>query len=281
MKSIGVMLKLTLREAARRKVLWGLLILSVLFLLLYALGLSFIQAEIARFGVGASASRNGFDLKTGYSFLATFALYAANFLIVLLAVLIPMDTLAGEIGSGTIQSLAVKPLRRSQIVLGKWLGFVLLLGACTLLLVGGTVAITAAVTGYMLPNAVLGWGAMFLEALVFLSVSLLGGTRLSTLANGVLGFGLFIVAFIGGFIGAFGTLIGSNSAIKIGDLVSLVMPGEMVWRAALSEMAEGINPLRYMLLGQGTPDATVLIYAVAYAAVVLLLAIVSFQRRDL
>ena len=281
MKSIVVMFKLTLREAARRKVLWGLLILSVLFLLLYALGLSFIQAEIARFGVRPAASRNGLDLKTGYSFLATFALYAANFLIVLLAVLIPMDTLAGEIGSGTIQSLAVKPLRRSQIVMGKWLGFVLLLGACTLLLVGGTVVITAMITGYMLPNAALGWGAMMLEALVFLSVSFLGGTRLSTLANGVLGFGLFIVAFIGGFIGAFGTLIGSNAAIKIGDIVSLVMPSEMVWRAALSEMAEGINPLRYMLLGQGTPDATIWIYAVVYAAVILLLALVSFQRRDL
>ena len=115
MKSIVVMFRLTLREAARRKVLWGLLILSVLFLVLYALGLSFIQAEIARFGTRPAASRNGFDLKTGYSFLATFALYAANFLIVLLAVLIPMDTLAGEIGSGTIQSLAVKPLRRDWV----------------------------------------------------------------------------------------------------------------------------------------------------------------------
>src|SRR5512139_586921 len=281
MNSIVVMFKLTLREAARRKVLWGLIILCVLFLVLYALGLSFIQAEIARFGVRPSASRNGLDLKTGYSFLATFALYAANFLIVLLAVLIPMDTLAGEIGSGTIQSLAVKPLRRSQIVMGKWLAFVLLLGGCTLLLVGGTVVITALITGYRLPNAALGWGAMMLEALVFLSVSFLGGTRLSTLANGVLGFGLFIVAFIGGFIGAFGTLIGSNAAIKIGDIVSLVMPSEMVWRAALSEMAEGINPLRYMLLGQGTPDATILIYSAVYAAVVLLLALVSFQRRDL
>jgi ABC-type polysaccharide/polyol phosphate export permease len=46
-------------------------------------------------------------------------------------------------------------------------------------------------------------------------------------------------------------------------------------------MAEGINPLRYMLLGQRTPDASVLIYAVVYAAVILLLALLSFQRRDL
>jgi len=46
-------------------------------------------------------------------------------------------------------------------------------------------------------------------------------------------------------------------------------------------MAEGINPLRYMLLGQGTPDASILIYAVIYAVVVLALALASFQQRDL
>ena len=32
---------------------------------------------------------------------------------------------------------------------------------------------------------------------------------------------------------------------------------------------------------EGTPDATVLIYAVVYAAVILGLALLSFQRRDL
>ena len=32
MRPVGVMFKLTLREAARRKVLWGLIILCVLFL---------------------------------------------------------------------------------------------------------------------------------------------------------------------------------------------------------------------------------------------------------
>jgi hypothetical protein len=111
-----------------------------------------------------------------------------------------------------------------------------------------------------------------------LSVSFLGGTRLSTLANGALDFGLLSLAFVGGFIGA---LIGNNAAMKIVDLVPLATPGEVVWRAALSKMAEGINPPRYMLLGQGTPDAAILIYAVVYAAVILAPALVSFQRRDL
>ena len=37
------------------------------------------------------------------------------------------DTLAGEISTGTIQAVVAKPVRRVEIVLGKWLGFAALL----------------------------------------------------------------------------------------------------------------------------------------------------------
>ena len=46
--AIGTIMRLTIREAMRRKVLWGLLILSAIFLLLYTLGMSFIHQQINR-----------------------------------------------------------------------------------------------------------------------------------------------------------------------------------------------------------------------------------------
>jgi ABC-type transport system involved in multi-copper enzyme maturation permease subunit len=216
------------------------------------------------------------------------ALYAANFLTVMIAVLISIDTLAGEINSGTIQAVAVKPLQRREIVLGKWLGFAILLGGCSLFLIGGVLLITLLVTGYMPPNPLSGLILMFLEALVFLSVSLLGGTRLSTLANGVIGFGLFGLAFIGAFIEQIGGVMqqfgnaGGETAATIGKIAALLMPSEILWRRAVADMAEGlVNPVKMMTLGSSTPDQGVVWYALFYAAVLLGLAILSFQRRDL
>ena len=286
MRSIGVIARLTLREAVRRKVAWGLLLLSVVFLTLYTLGLVLIQNEVAGLGRNAVPARIG-GINAIYNFFVMAALYAANFLIVMLAVLVSVDTLAGEIGSGTIQSVAVKPLQRRDIVAGKWLGFVVLLALCTTLLVGGVLLITLVITHYLPPNPWSGLLLMFLEALVFLSVSLLGGTRLSTLANGVLGFGLFGLAFIGAFIEQIGGFIeqyganGGTTAIQIGHLASLIMPSEVLWRRALADMAEGLNPIRMMTIGASTPDNSVIAYAIAYAALILLLAFFSFQRRDL
>ncbi len=285
MKAVGILARLTLREASRRKVLWGLLILGGLFLVLYAVGLLLIIPEIPKSSPRGLQQIGG--INAVYNFFVMAALYAANFLIVMISVLIPIDTLAGEIGSGTIQAVAVKPLRRREIVLGKWLGFVILLGMCTLVMIGGVLIITWVVAGYLPPNPTSALVLMYLEALVFLSVSLLGGTRLSTLANGVLGFGLFGLAFIGAFVSQIGGIMaqlgtaGAETAIKIGTLSSLIMPSEVLWRRALADMAEGMNPIKLMTFGASTPDQGVVWYALGYAAVLLLLAIASFQRRDL
>lgn len=42
--------------------------------------------------------------------------------------LLGADTLSGEINSGTIQTIVTKPVRRLDVVIGKWLGFAILLG---------------------------------------------------------------------------------------------------------------------------------------------------------
>jgi hypothetical protein len=64
--------------------------------------------------------------------------------------------------------------------------------------------------------------------------------------------------------------------------VAMLMPSEVLWRRAVADMAEGtINPVKMMTLGSSTPDQGVVWYALIYAAILLSLAILSFQRRDL
>jgi hypothetical protein len=158
-----------------------------------------------------------------------------------------------------------------------------MIGVYAALLVGGTFGVTALITGYTPPNPLLGLSLMLLEALVLLSVSFLGGTRLSTLANGVLGFGLFGLAFIGGWIEQIGNFpgVGSEAAVALGHLASLIMPSEALWRLASSNMAEGLGFIPSPFTMFSTPDPGVVGYALAFTGVVLLLAVVSFQRRDL
>ena len=186
---------LTLAEARRRRILAAALLLGAAFVLLFALGFHFIARDIRAHG---SPAQQRFMM----SFVVMAALYAANFLIVMTSVLVTVDTLAGEIGSGVIETLCTKPVPRWAVALGKWLGCWAILALYATLLCGGVLLVARLVGGYTPPNAARGLPLLLLEGTVLLTLALAGGTRLSTLANGVTVFGLYGLAFVGRLDGA-------------------------------------------------------------------------------
>ena len=185
--------KLTFREAARRKILIAAFLLGLAFLIVYGIGFYYVNKEI-----GDTVGRNPLENNEIRNFLFMAGMYAVNFLVVIMAVLTSVATLSGEISTGTIQTLVAKPVQRWEIVLGKWIGFTFMLTLYLLLMAGGTMALVNLISGYTAPNTLGSFLLLWVNAILLLSVSFLGGSMLSTLANGVLVFGLYGLAFIGG-----------------------------------------------------------------------------------
>jgi len=278
-----VIARLTFFEASRRKILLAALLLGLLFLLVYGLGFHFILRDIeANF-----SDRRLLELNQIRNFLLMAGMYVINFLTAIMTVLTSVDTLSGEIASGTIHTLLAKPIRRWEIVAGKWLGFAGMLTLYLLMMGGGVMAIVYLRSGYSVPHPLAALGLIWLNALLLLSVSLLGGASLSTLANGVLVFGLFGVAFIGGWIEQIGGIIpnlsASKTAINIGILTSLILPSEALWKRAAYEMqsplaaALGFSPFT----ASSYPSTFMILYAAGYLLAALALAVQKFKRRDL
>ena len=271
--------RLTFREASRRWILWVALLLGVAFLIIYALGFNEIDRDIRRRAGGMPTVQQN----EIYNFMVMAGMYAVNFLTVMMAVLTSVDTLSGEIASGTIHTLVSKPVRRWEIVLGKWLGFAAMLLAYLLLMAGGVMGVVYLISGYTPPNVLRGLALMGFNVLLLLSVSFMGGAWLSTLANGVLVFGLYGVAFIGGWIEQFGALLRNQTAINIGVVCSLIMPSEALWKRAAFEMqsplvaAVGFSPF----ITSSVPSPMMVAYAGLYLLAALGLALRLFQRRDL
>lgn len=274
-----VIARLTFREAARRKILWAALILGVAFLALYGIGVYFIHREIQH----SISSQNLTAMRETFSFVLMAGLYVVNFLVVMMTVLTSVDTLAGEIASGTIQAVVTKPLRRYQVVLGKWLGFAAMLALYVALMGGGVVIVTYILTGYSAPGVPRGLGLMVMEGLALLSVCILGGTSLSTLANGVLAFGLYGLAFVGGWIEQIGSLLRNETAVNIGIVSSLLMPSEAMWKRAAYEMQSSLASTIGMspFTSTSVPSPLMILYAALYIAIMLALALRQFSRRDL
>jgi Cu-processing system permease protein len=276
MNTIKTITWLTFHEARRRKMVLAALVMGGLFLLLYGLGVGLIDRNMKNESISA------IQLRFSHSLLLIAGLYVVHFLTVMLAIFASVDTISGEIASHTIQTLVTKPVRRWQIVLGKWLGYAAMLLLYLGLLGGGIFLVMYLLVGYTPPNPLVGLLMLMLEALVLLSLSMLGGTRLSTLTNGVLLFMLYGVAFIGAWVEQIGALLQSHAAVNIGIVTSLLMPVEALWRRASYLMQPPImSSIPTPFSGTSPPSQAMVIYAALYAAAALGLAMRVFSRRDL
>jgi Cu-processing system permease protein len=280
-----VIARLTFLEAVRRRILLAGLLLGVAFLMLYSFGFYTMRNEVVRPGItselGSAVVRSGLD-----NFLTLTGLYAVNFLAIAMGALVSADTLAGEISSGTIQALVTKPLRRAEIVFGKWLGFAGLLALYLLLMIGGVMTVAYVLDGYVVPNVVNGIALIYLETLLIMTLTLMCSSILSTLATGGVIFGLYGIAFIGGWVEQFGAILQNQAAINIGILSSLIIPSEALWHRAAYEMTPSIAQVIGLsfsgpMLTLSVPSELMIIYAAGYLLLTLAIGVRVFAGRDL
>jgi len=274
---VWIMAGVTFREAARKRVLWMALAAGLAFLALFATGLHFQMKDFTSRDVPLAVrvgARNA---------MLVAGLYAVDLLTVVMTVLTSVDTLSGEIASGTIHAVATKPIRRWQLLLGKWLGFVAMLAAYIVLMVGGTAAVAHFVSGAEVHHLGRGMLLIWMESALLLSLTLLCGTSLSTLTNGVVVLGLHGIAFIGGWIEQAGAVTHSPRAVTVGIVASLIMPSETLWRRAVSEMQSPLLSAIAMspFSNVSVPSLAMVAYAGVYLLAALGLAMHRFGRRDL
>lgn len=271
---------LTIREAQRRKILWAALVMGVLFLAIFGAGLHLIWREM----VGTTSPEMTEMLEAPANFLTMAGLYVTNFLVVIMAVLISVASISGEIESHLVDVLVTKPMSRRDLILGKWVGFGAMTTAYTILLAGGVLLIANLVTGLAVQRAPAGIALIVLNGLVMLSVSMAGGTRLSTLANGVVAFMLYGLAFVGGWVEAIGGMFRNETAVNLGIVSSLLLPVEALWRKAaiiFQPRMTGNVSFAGPFMITNEPSNAMIVYAVLFIMGLLAFALWSFQKRDL
>ena len=270
--------RLTWLETRRRKIALAALICGLLFLAVFG--------SAMYFGFRAAQAEGGVDA-VGWRIAATIltvaGLYVVNFLVTAVAILLPIDSLSGEIGSGVIQTLASKPVDRAAIVVGKWLAYLLMTAAYLALMGGGIFLIMRVFADYTAPAVLVPMALMLLGAATMLSITIAGGVRLSTITNGIVAFGFYGVAFIAGWIEQILSMFGNSTARHVGTLVSLLSPSDSMWRRAAFEL----QPLATVVLQNGpfgvvsVPSAAMIAWAALFSLGVLWFAVWQFRRRPL
>lgn len=270
---------LTFIEARRRRVVYAAVLCGLAFLLVYGAAVYFVS----RYAGPAPRRMPPAQVRAQLEFLVLAGLYVVNFLGIAAAVLLSIDTLSGEIASGVMQTLAAKPVRRAEILLGKWLTYWLLTAAYVVLMTWGIVLLVQLLTGFAQPRLVRALPLMVLGATIMLTVTMAGGVRLTTITNGIVAFSFYGLAFIGGWVEQIGAIARNDAARDIGTVISLVSPSDAMWRRAAYELQPPfMRDLQLTPFASfSVPSGAMIGWTVGLIVVVLGSALIAFRRRAL
>jgi ABC-type transport system involved in multi-copper enzyme maturation permease subunit len=186
-------------------------------------------------------------------------------------------------------SVLARPVRRSAVLVGKWLGlvafgsgFVVLAGLAQFLVVRFTV-------GYWPPHPLIGLALMAVETTVLLTLGLLLSTVISPMASGIVAVGLFGATWIAGVVGGVGDAFGNDGVARVGAVSRMILPTDGLWRGAMNAFQDPTVLAQLgTTIGGGFPflspsplTLTYLAWVLLWLAVVLGLAAMVFRRRDL
>jgi len=287
MPPILVIARLTVQEASRRRLLLALVILTLIVVGFSAWGFNKITT-VTRSN-GTTLPHDQVQLISSQLLIVVTFMYSG--VLALSAAVVAGPLISSEVESGLLLSVLARPVRRSEVVIGKWLGLAVLVAVYA----GGSGFLEMAAvdwaTGYMPPHPIELTLFVCAEGLALLSLGLLLSTRLSGITGGVIALVAWLMGWIGGVVGDIGTGLQNQAVENIGTISRLILPTDGLWRGAVYAMEPDavIASLRLAgTIGRANPFSAVdppptafLAWVVVWFALMLALSIWSFRTREI
>jgi ABC-type transport system involved in multi-copper enzyme maturation permease subunit len=277
-----IIARLTILEASRRKLLLALGILTILVILLSSWGFSRLPTMNNVTPAEVRLASSQLTILMAFMFSGVLALGST---------LVAAPSIASDIESGIALAILPRPIRRSELLMGKWLGLaalVVLYAAASALLEMFGIWLG---TQYLPPNPIAALVFVGAEGIVLMTLALFLSTRLAPMTGGIIALVLFFVAWVGGIALAIGQAFGNDTITLIGNLSRILIPTDGLWHGAIFylEPSEIIAAARFAGRARaGNPffaEAPLTIWydlwVVVWLGVIVVLANVSFAKRDL
>ncbi|MCL4498878.1 MAG: ABC transporter permease [Chloroflexi bacterium] len=272
---------ITFREAIRKKIvlLAGLLTLS--FVALYGTGLYYAGSGMPT-GVGEAVVRTAVVQQ-----MLIMGLFMGSFIVSVTAIFAAVGTVSSEVDNGILYAVLARPIKRRNVILGKFIGCASLVTIFSLVLYAAIIVLAKTLIGVATSSEIPAILLLCVQPLLLTAVAVTFSTFLTTLGSGVAAFALYAIAFVGGFVEQVGAIIGVDKLTNAGIIASLISPSDSLYRKAIGVISPtgGSSPLEMMRSGPfgavSTPSTAMLVYAGIYLVLMLALAVGIFNKRDI
>ena len=277
---------LTLREVARRRILWVLLILSVASVVLVGWGVERL-VTVAR-GEGIEEVQ----VRIGVSQVLIMIAFMFSFVLAMSAAFLAAPAIASDVETGTVLAMLARPMRRADLVVGRWLGLSIVVGGYAVLSGLLAIAVVGLVSGHVPPAPQVAVAYLAFESIVVLTLALALGSRLPGIAAGAVTVVLFGLGWFAGVLGNIAIAFNAAPLAGMGDVVRVLLPTDGLWRGVIY----GLEPPLVLLASVGgnakalqanpffasaPPPPVFVAWSIAWVALVLGAGVLLFRRREL
>jgi ABC-type transport system involved in multi-copper enzyme maturation permease subunit len=286
LRLILVIAALTLREIVRRRVIWVLLVLVIASVVLVGWGVDRL-VTLAREG-----DVEELQIRIGVSQVLILIAFMFSFVLAMSAAFLAAPAIASDVETATVHAMLARPMRRSDLLLGRWLGLSIVVGGYATLSGLLAMGVVYLVSGHMPPEPLVAVGFLAFEAVVVLTLALTLGTRLPAIAAGAITVVIFGVGWFIGVLGTVAVLFEAAPLARAADVMRVIMPTDGLWRGVVY----GLEPPIVLLLAAGRdpegmaanpffasapPPLAFVVWSVVWVVLVLAAGIALFRRREL
>ncbi len=286
LRLILVIAGLTLREIARRRVLWVLLVLSAASVALVGWGVNGIVDMARAEGV------EELQIRIAVSQVLIMIAFMFSFVLAMSAAFLGAPAIASDVETGTVHAMLARPLQRAELLVGRWLGLAIVVGGYAAL--SGLLAIAAVsfVSGHQPPTPLIAVGFLAFQSVTVLTLALALGTRLPTMAAGAITVVLFGLGWFAGVLGSVALALEAAPLAAISEVTRILIPTDGLWRGVVYGLEPPMVILAAATAGRGMmsanpffadapPPLPFVLWAVAWIVLVLAAGALAFRRREL
>jgi ABC-type transport system involved in multi-copper enzyme maturation permease subunit len=281
-----IIARLTVGELVRRRVVWVLAALSIVSVALVGWGLERLVTLARADGV------DELQIRIGVSQVLILVAFMFSFVLAMTAAFVGAPAIGGDLESGVALAILARPLRRTELLVGRWLGCACVVTAYTVLSGLLAIAIAVFVSGYGPPEPGLALAFLTGQALVLLTLTLALGSVLPSIGAGAIAVVAFGLGWMAGVMAGVGAAFGVELLGRVAEVSRWLLPSDGLWRGVIY----GLEPPLVVLLAAGEapglananpfyasapPALAFVIWSIVWMGLVLGLASWWFERRDL
>jgi len=213
-----------------------------------------------------------------------------SFVLAMSAAFLAAPAIASDVETGTVHAMLARPLRRAELVVGRWLGLSIVVAVYAVLAGLLAIAVVALVSAHVPPEPLVAVVFLAFQAITVLTLALALGTRLPGMAAGAITVVLFGLGWFAGVLGNLAVAFDATAIRGTSDALRYLLPTDGLWRGVVY----GLEPPAVILLAAGTrvsaanpfyagepPPVGFIAWSVVWVILVLAGGIALFRRREL